>query len=58
MIKILIPLPPYKEQRRIVAEVERRLESTRAVETAVEAGLKRAKRLRQAVLKAAFEGRL
>ena len=42
----------------IVAEVERRLESARAVESAVDAGLKWAARLRQAVLRAAFEGRL
>ena len=37
---------------------ERRLESARAVEAAAEAGLKRAGRLRQAVLRSAFEGRL
>lgn len=55
---IPITLPPLDEQRRIVAEVERRLESARAVESAVEAGLKRAARLRQAVLRSAFEGRL
>jgi type I restriction enzyme S subunit len=53
-----IPLPPLEEQRRIVAEVERRLESARAVEAAAEAGLKRAARLRQSMLKKAFEGKL
>jgi hypothetical protein len=37
---------------------ERRLVAGWAVDAAVEAGLKRAGRLRQAVLKAAFEGRL
>jgi len=51
-------IPPLEEQRRIVAEVERRLESARAVESAVEVGLKRAGRLRQAMLRSAFEGRL
>ena len=51
-----IPLPPLEEQRRIVAEVERRLEATREVDEAVEAGVKRAARLRQAVLREAFEG--
>ncbi len=51
-------LPPLEEQRRIVAEVERRLSVVSEVEAAVEAGLARAKRLRQAVLKSAFEGRL
>ncbi|MFA5872810.1 MAG: restriction endonuclease subunit S [Anaerolineales bacterium] len=53
-----IPLPPLEEQRRIVADAERRLESARAVEAVVEVGLKRAGRLRQAVLRSAFEGRL
>jgi len=37
---------------------EWRLKSARAVESAVEAGLKRAVRLRQSVLRSAFEGRL
>ena len=53
-----IPLPPLDEQRRIVAEVERRLSVVREVESAVEVGLVRAGRLRQSVLKSAFEGRL
>lgn len=52
------PLPPLEEQRRIVAEVERRLSVVGEVESAVEAGLVRAGRLRQAVLRSAFEGRL
>lgn len=37
---------------------EQQLDATRGVESAVDAGLKRAGRLRQSVLKAAFEGRL
>jgi type I restriction enzyme S subunit len=52
------PFPPVEEQERIVAEVERRLSAVEAVETAVDANLKRAERLRQAVLKRAFEGEL
>jgi type I restriction enzyme S subunit len=52
------PLPPLAEQRRIVAEVERRLSVVEALEAAVEANLARAERLRQAILKRAFEGRL
>jgi len=47
-----IPLPSLDEQRRIVAEVERRLEET------VEVNLRRLSRLRGAILKAAFEGSL
>jgi type I restriction enzyme S subunit len=53
-----IPLPPLAEQRRIVKEVERRLSVVDALEDAVEANLTRAERLRQAILKTAFEGRL
>ena len=53
-----VPLPPLDEQRRIVAEVERRLSVVGEVESAVEVGLVRAGRLRQSVLRSAFEGRL
>jgi type I restriction enzyme S subunit len=53
-----IPLPPLDEQIRIVAEVERRLSVAKEIESAVEASLARTARLRQAVLKSAFEGRL
>ena len=53
-----IPLPPLDEQRRTVAEVERRLSVVGEVESAVEVGLVRAGRLRQSVLRSAFVGRL
>ncbi|MCL4268635.1 MAG: restriction endonuclease subunit S [Anaerolineales bacterium] len=53
-----IPLPPLEEQRRIVAEVERRLSLAAEVESTLEESLSRAGRLRQSVLKSAFEGRL
>ncbi|NUQ86604.1 MAG: restriction endonuclease subunit S [Anaerolineales bacterium] len=56
--KLPIPLPPLDEQQRIVAEVERRLSVVGEVESAVEAGLARAAKLRQAILKHAFEGKL
>ena len=56
--EILIPLPPLTEQRRIVAEVERRLSVIQQAEAAVEVGLKRAERLRQSILKEAFAGKL
>ena len=58
LLDLPVILPPLEEQRRIVAEVERRLSVAREVESAVEAGLARAARLRQAVLRSAFEGRL
>ncbi len=53
-----IPLPPLAEQRRIVAEVERRLSVIGQSEAAVEASLARAGRLRQSILKQAFSGQL
>ena len=53
-----LPLPPLAEQRRIVAEVERRLSVIHQAEAAVEVNLTRAKRLRQSILKQAFSGKL
>lgn len=58
-LKILpVVVPPLKEQKRIVAEVERQLSFVEACERAVDVGLARAAGLRRSVLKAAFEGRL
>jgi type I restriction enzyme, S subunit len=51
-----VVLPPVTEQLRIVAEVDRRLSIVREVETEVDANLKRAQALRQAVLARAFAG--
>jgi len=56
--RVTIPIPPVSEQSRIVAEVERRLSVIEKLQTLAEANLKRAERLRQAVLKRAFEGKL
>ena len=53
-----IPLPPLAEQRRIVAEVERRLSVAQQAEATVAASLARAERLRQSILKQAFSGKL
>lgn len=53
-----VPLPSLAEQEEIVREVERRLSILQEVEAEVEANLKRAARLRQAILKRAFEGKL
>lgn len=57
-VQLPIPFPPEKEQRRIVAEIEKqftRLEAGAAASRRVQANLKR---YRAAVLKAACEGRL
>jgi type I restriction enzyme S subunit len=53
-----IPLPPVAEQHRIVAEVERLFSARDELAAQVGANLKRADRLRQAILKRAFEGKL
>ncbi|HKM54003.1 MAG TPA: restriction endonuclease subunit S, partial [Isosphaeraceae bacterium] len=53
-----IPFPPYAEQLAIVQEIKSRLSIVDEVEAQVEANLKRAARLRQGILKRAFEGRL
>ena len=53
---LLVPLPPLAEQHRIVAEVDRRRSIVREVEAEVDANLKRAQALRQAVLAKAFGG--
>jgi type I restriction enzyme S subunit len=58
-LKVLpIPLPPLVEQYRIKSELERRLSVVQELERTIEANLKRSARLRQSILKRAFEGRL
>lgn len=56
--RTLLPLPPRQEQEQIVAEVERRLSVVDEIEKQVDAGLRRAARLRQSILRRAFEGKL
>jgi len=53
-----IPLPPIVEQERIMSEVDRLLSISSRVETGMAADENRIQRLRQAILKWAFEGRL
>ena len=55
---MFVRVPSLSEQHRIVAEVERRLSILDELEATVEANLKRAERLRQSILKRAFEGKL
>ncbi|HEX5746030.1 MAG TPA: restriction endonuclease subunit S [Archangium sp.] len=55
---ISVPLPPLSEQTRISAEVDRCFSLAEEVEKLVDAGLARADRLRQSILKHAFEGKL
>lgn len=53
-----LPLPSTPEQAQIVAEVERCLSEAFKTEQLVGMSLNRAERLRQSILKRAFEGRL
>jgi type I restriction enzyme S subunit len=52
------PLPPEVEQQQIVAEVERRLSLAQESESQLDANRVRSSRLRQSILKRAFEGKL
>ncbi len=54
LASVRLPLPPLAEQRRIVAEVDRRLSVIREVEAEVNANLQRAQALRQSVLSKQF----
>ncbi len=53
-----VPIPPLQEQHRIVAEVERQFSLLDSMVATVNAGLARAERLRQSILREAFAGRL
>jgi type I restriction enzyme S subunit len=53
-----IPVPPSIEQDQLVAEIERRFSIADQVERTVDHSLKQAERLRQSILKRAFEGKL
>ena len=53
--RFAIPVPPMKEQKRVLSEIDRRLSLIRGVESEVDANLKRAQALRQSTLTAAFK---
>jgi type I restriction enzyme S subunit len=52
------PIAPFREQQEIVSEIERCFSVADAIEKTVEQGLARSERLRQSILKRAFEGKL
>lgn len=53
-----LPVPSLQVQEAIVAELDRRLSCADAIQSTIEADLRRADRLRQAILKRAFAGKL
>jgi len=56
--KVAVPLPPLNEQRRMVEELDRLFSVGSTIDDCVLANQHRCARLRQAVLKWAFEGKL
>ncbi len=55
---IALPIPPFAEQIRITAELERRLSVVDNAREVVSANLRRAEQLRQSILQQAFSGKL
>jgi len=56
--EFVMPLPPHMEQQLIAAEVAETLSQIEATANAIDHDLLRASRLRQSILKQAFEGKL
>ncbi len=56
--QIAVPLPPIEEQSQIVFEVATRVSQIDVAEKAIEKNILRANRLRQSILKQAFDGKL
>jgi type I restriction enzyme, S subunit len=55
---IVIPLPPFEEQNRIVDEIALKLSILNRLDETIEVNIKRAERMRQSILNQAFQGRL
>jgi type I restriction enzyme S subunit len=58
LLSLVFPLPPPHEQGQIITEVEQRLSNLAAAELQIGRDLLRSARLRQSILKRAFEGKL
>jgi len=55
---LAVPLPPLEEQRAILVELDTRLSAADALESTLQASLRRAEHLRQSILERAFRGKL
>ncbi|MDD3247402.1 MAG: restriction endonuclease subunit S [Methanosarcina sp.] len=58
IVNLPIPLPPLAEQNRIVSEIERRFSVIDQIEKTIDQSMIQAEKLRQSILKKAFEGKL
>ena len=58
LVNTCMPLPHLEEQLQIISDVQRRLTVIEKLYAEINGNLKRAERLRQAILKKAFSGRL
>ena len=58
MKSIPVLLPSLPEQEQIVAEIEQRFEKADILEKSIEDALESAEKLKQSILKKAFEGKL
>jgi type I restriction enzyme S subunit len=56
--QLAIPLSPPEEQEKVVEEIEGRFSRAEEIEKTILQGLKQSERLRQSILKTAFEGKL
>jgi len=56
--EVAVPLPPEKEQERIINEIEKCLSIAESIELSIDKNLAHADRLRQSILKKAFSGQL
>ena len=56
--KMPLPTPSFEEQKMIAQKVERRLSVIDEIKRQIDKGLVRSERLRQSILKQAFEGKL
>jgi type I restriction enzyme S subunit len=55
---LALPVAPVSEQEKVVEEIERHFSIADQIEQTIEQGLKQSSRLRQSILKRAFEGKL
>ena len=58
ILKHVIPLPDYKEQSQIIAIINSCFDQAQVLDDMVEQGLDKIERLKQSILKKAFEGKL